>query len=146
MHCLVLIQVKEACDDLFKVEDSLKDLQSMIYGLVSYFLMLSNLTCHAVSLIQSPHFRFFFLKIFFIFWQDQKRVEIIFFIEFQPTLPEVLSNSLHACIHVSIFPFLNAIIIFMLQDGKIDSLGYKQVKFLFYFYFFYLYVKTNLIQ
>ncbi|XP_044489575.1 uncharacterized protein LOC123213978 [Mangifera indica] len=25
--------VKEACDDLFKVEDSLKDLQSMIYGL-----------------------------------------------------------------------------------------------------------------
>lgn len=37
-HFHLVIQVEEACDDLFKVEHNLKDLQSMIYCLVSSLL------------------------------------------------------------------------------------------------------------
>ena len=37
-HFHLVKQVEEACDDLFKVEHNLKDLQSMIYCLVSSLL------------------------------------------------------------------------------------------------------------
>lgn len=66
MHSLnVVIQVKEACDDLFEVEHSLKDLQSLIYCLVSFIsycypnckFQENIIICHAASFDSLPTFQ-----------------------------------------------------------------------------------------